>query len=101
AGSEETMLPLDPAAPDGIRIVAEGSTLANPISCTAGIATLDILQRPGTYEQLRSWGKRLGEGIRDAFARRGIAIQLTGVGPIVEFYVSDRPIYDYRAAQAT
>ncbi len=101
AGTEEAMLPLDPAAPDGIRVVAEGSTLANPITATAAVATLDILARPGTYEHLHSWGNRLGQGLREAFARRGMTIQLTGVGPIVEFYVSDTPVYDYRTAQAT
>ena len=101
AGNEATMHPLDPAAPDGIRVVAEGSTLANPVTATAAVATLDILSRPGTYEQLTSWGNRLGEGLREAFARRGVTIQLTGVGPIVEFYVSDTPVYDYRTAQRT
>ena len=101
AGTEEAMLPLDPQAPDGIRVVAEGSTLANPITMTAGLATLDILARPGVYPQLHAWGERLGEGLRDAFARHGRTIQLTGVGPIVEFYVSDTPVHDYRTAQAT
>jgi glutamate-1-semialdehyde 2,1-aminomutase len=101
AGNEETMRPLDPAAPDGIRIVAEGSTLANPVSSTAGLATLDILGVPDVYRQLHTWGDRLGQGLREAFARRGVTIQLTGVGPIVEFYVSDDPVHDYRAAQRT
>ena len=101
AGNEETMFALDPAAPDGMRVVAEGSTLANPISTTAGVATLAILGRAGVYEQLHDWGDRLGEGLREAFARRGVTIQLTGVGPIVEFYVSATPVHDYRTAQAT
>ena len=30
-----------------------------------------------------------------------MTIQLTGVGPIVEFYVSDAPVHDYRTALAT
>jgi glutamate-1-semialdehyde 2,1-aminomutase len=101
AGSEEAMQPLDPGAPDGIRVVAEGSTLANPVTATAAVATLEILSRPGVYEHLHDWGNRLGEGIREAFARRGTTIQLTGVGPIVEFYVSDTPVSNYRTAQAT
>ena len=101
AGTEAAMAPLDPAAPDGRRIVAEGSTLANPISTTAALATLEILSRPGTYEHLHAWGNRLGEGIREAFARRGIPVQLTGVGPIVEFLVADHPVRDYRAAMRT
>ena len=101
AGNEETMAPLDPAAPDGLRIVAEGSTLSNPLSATVALTTLDILGRPGAYEHLHGWGNRLAEGLREAFARRGVTIQLTGLGPIVEFYVSDTPVHDYRTAQAT
>ena len=31
----------------------------------------------------------------------GITIQQTGVGPIVEFYVSDTPVHDYRTAMQT
>ena len=101
AGSEEVMLPLDPAAPNGTRVVAEGSTIANPLSATASLATLEILGQPGVYKKLHDWGKRLGEGLVEAFACHGHTIQLTGVGPHVEFYVSDVPIFDYRAAQRT
>lgn len=101
AGTEEVMLPLDPAAPNGIRVVAEGSTLANPLSAIASLATLDILEQPGVYEHLHVWGTRLGAGLVEAFARHGVTIQLTGVGPHVEFYVSNEPINDYRAAQQT
>ena len=101
AGTEEVMLPLDPAAPNGIRVVAEGSTLANPLSAIASLATLDILEQPGVYEHLHDWGTRLGAGLVEAFARHGVTIQLTGVGPHVEFYVSNKPINDYRAAQQT
>jgi len=101
AGSEEVMAPLDPSAPDEIRIVAEGSTLGNPLTAAIGVATLEILGRPGVYEQLHSFGRRLGDGLREAFARRGVTIQLTGVGPIVEFYVSETPVHDYRTALAT
>jgi glutamate-1-semialdehyde 2,1-aminomutase len=101
AGSAEVMQPFDPSAPDRMRIVAEGSTLANPITCSAALATLDILSRPGAYEQLHGWGTALGEGLVAAFRRHGVAIQLTGVGPIVEFYVSDTPVHDYRTALGT
>ena len=100
-GSEAAMEPLDPKAPDAQRIVAEGSTLANPISATAALATLEILSRPGTYEHLHGWGDGAGEGLRDAFARQGRTIQLTGVGPIVEFFVSDGRSTDYLAAMRT
>jgi glutamate-1-semialdehyde 2,1-aminomutase len=101
AGSEQAMAPLDPGSPDGHRVVAEGSTLGNPVSATAALATLDVLSRPGTYEHLHRLGESLGAGLDEAFARRGTSIALTGVGPIIEFYVSDEPVRDYRTAMRT
>ncbi len=100
-GTDEVMSPLDPATRDGIRIIAEGSTLANPVSAIAALTTLEILSCPGTYEHLHDWGTRLFEGLAEVFAQRGILIQCTGVGPIVEFFVSNEPIYNYRAAVNT
>jgi len=101
AGTEAAMAPLDPAAPDGRRIVAEGGTLANPISATAALATLEVLSRPGAHAHLHAWGGELAEVIREAFARHGVAIQLTGVGPIVEFLVADHPTRGFREAMRT
>jgi glutamate-1-semialdehyde 2,1-aminomutase len=92
---------LDPAQPDGHRILTEGSFYGNPISMAAVAATLRELQRPGAHEHLHRVGNAIAERLVDAFARRGIAIQSTGVGPLVEFYVSDVPIRDYVSAQRT
>ena len=101
AGTEAAMAPLDPGAPDGRRIVAEGSTLANPVSAAAALATLDVLSQPGAHAHLHAWGSELSELIREAFARHGVAIQVTGVGPIVEFLVTDRPVHGFREAMRT
>ena len=43
----------------------EGSTLGNPISATAALATLDVLSRPGTYEHLHRLGGEIGDGLRE------------------------------------
>ena len=46
-------------------------------------------------------GDAIAAGLVAAFAERGSPFQSTGVGPLVEFYVSDVPVRDYVTAQRT
>ena len=43
----------------------------NPLAMTAGIKTLEILDRPGTYEHLDKVTGKLIQGIRDAGREAG------------------------------
>jgi glutamate-1-semialdehyde 2,1-aminomutase len=101
SGTAELMAWLDPGQPNGRRILAEGSFYGNPVSSAAGLAHLRELRRPGVYPQLHAIGDAIGAGLRDAFDARRIPIQLTGVGPLVEFYASATPVLDYVTAQRT
>jgi glutamate-1-semialdehyde 2,1-aminomutase len=101
AGTEELMAWLDPAQPDGRRVLAEGSFYGNPISMAAVAATLGELRKPGAHVHLHRVGEALASGLAVAFAARGIPFQSTGVGPLVEFYSSTTPIRDYVTAQRT
>ena len=101
AGTAEMMAWLDPAQPDGRRILAEGSYYGNPVSAAAAAATIRELHRPGVYEHLHGTGNAIGDRLVAAFADRGLPLQVTGVGPLVEFYVSDKPVLDYVTAQRT
>ena len=101
AGTAELMAWLDPARPDGQRILAEGSFHGNPLSMAAAVATLRELRRPGAYEHLHAIGNAIGARMVAAFDAAGLPLQMTGVGPLVEFYVSDQPVLDYVTAQRT
>lgn len=68
AGRAELMDLLAPAGP----VYQAGTLSGNPLSVRAGLETLRILARPGTYERLEAAGARLENGLRDvlkAFAR--------------------------------
>lgn len=43
-----------------------GTLSGNPLAMTAGIKTLEIMGRPGAYEQLSEMSKKVVEGILEA-----------------------------------
>lgn len=72
-----------------------GNTLnGNPLCAAAGLATLGVLSRPGTYERLESATRELREGIERAAAELGIGIQVLGDGPVVQVAFAEHPIND-------
>ena len=74
------------------------STLGgNPISCAASEAALRVLRRPGSYEHLHRIGHYLRETMRGVLARRGVAAQVIGDGPLAQIVFSDAPVTDYRS----
>jgi glutamate-1-semialdehyde 2,1-aminomutase len=75
------------------RAWASGTFNGNPVSATAGLAALDVLARPGTYEQLHRIGGRLRRGLVEAGARHGLAVQTPGEDAVfgVRFMANERP----------
>ena len=57
---------------------ASGTLSGNPVSTTAGLAALDVLSQPGTYEHLHHIGSRLRAGIVEAGRRHGFPTQAIG-----------------------
>jgi len=75
-----------------------GTLNGNPVSATAGLATLAVLERPGSYERLRKIGDRLRQGLGAIVARLGMPAQVLGTGPLANIYFSAEPITDYRSS---
>ncbi|HET8632292.1 MAG TPA: aminotransferase class III-fold pyridoxal phosphate-dependent enzyme [Thermomicrobiales bacterium] len=77
-----------------------GTFNGNPVAAAAGLATLDELARPGVYDRLRATALRLATGLEAAIAETGAPAQVLWDGPIVTVLFTDRPVVDYRSAQA-
>jgi len=58
-GRREIMVMMSPVGP----VYQAGTLSGNPLAMTAGIETLQILQQPGTYQQLEMKSATLEEGI--------------------------------------
>lgn len=66
-----------------------GTLTGNPISAAAGLACLNVLKRPGTYERLRALGARLREGLEEAGRDAGVAVQALGEGPVLSPLITE------------
>jgi glutamate-1-semialdehyde 2,1-aminomutase len=98
-GRREIMALANPRAPADPRKCFTGNTMCgNPVAATAGIATLNVLRRPGAYERLDEIGDRFRKGVAEIFARRGVPGQAIGAGPLSQICLTDVPVVDYRSA---
>ena len=93
AGRSDVMQHLDARRIERSRLVwASGTLNGNPLSASAGLAALDVLARPGTYERLHQVGGRLRREISAIGARHGFSAQTPGEDAVfgVRFTSSSR-----------
>ncbi|MEK9860271.1 MAG: aminotransferase class III-fold pyridoxal phosphate-dependent enzyme [Alphaproteobacteria bacterium] len=76
-----------------------GTLSGNPVAAVAGLKTMEILRRPGAYDQLRGIGKILQEMQTDALNKAGIAHQLVGDETLFDIIFTDQPCVDYRSTK--
>jgi glutamate-1-semialdehyde 2,1-aminomutase len=95
-GRADVMSRLAPLGP----VYQAGTLSGNPLALAAGLATLGLLARPGTYERLEQLGARLEQGLRAAAKRAGISTgHLNRVGSMMTFFFADAPVTDYATAK--
>ena len=63
AGSDEIMAHFDKSTAGDSFLPQIGTLSGNPVAAAAGLATLEILKRPGAYDQLFATGAILMEGL--------------------------------------
>ncbi|HSH70008.1 MAG TPA: glutamate-1-semialdehyde 2,1-aminomutase [Deferrisomatales bacterium] len=96
-GRREIMEKVAPVGP----VYQAGTLSGNPLAMAAGIATLKLLQRPGTYEALEEKAARLCDGMAEITARRGVAAFHTRVGAMFCTFFQEGPVTDYTSALAS
>jgi len=75
-----------------------GTLSGNPLAMAAGIATLELLDAPGSYERLESLGDRLERGMRAAIGgKSNLAFQR--VGSMFCLYFCSGPVRNYDDAK--
>ncbi len=83
-------------ADDPRRIIVSGTFNGYPVGAVAGLATLDVLERPGTYERLFQMGDRITREITAMGRRLSIPLLVGGEGPVLQvLFTDDREIVDY------
>lgn len=80
-------------APGGTVFFA-GTYNAHPMSTTAALATLDVLE-DGGYARLFGLGERMRAGLRGIVERLGLQATVTGFGSVFLTYFMEGPIRSY------
>ncbi len=97
AGREEVMALFDRDRAGEERFVPQIGTLSgNPVAAAAGVATLQVLERPGTYERFFEVGRRLMEGLSERLARAGAEAQILGEPPMFDVVFTAAEVRNYR-----
>ncbi len=73
-----------------------GTLSGNPLAAAAGLKTLEILRREGSYEQLKVAGERLMSSITTAMNEAGIACQIVGEPMLFDVLFTEAPVNNYR-----
>ena len=77
-----------------------GTFSANPMTMTAGLATLEQLTAEA-FEHLNSLGDRLRAGLNELFARKSITARVVGPGSLFGIYFTDADLTNYRSLMRT
>ncbi len=100
AGRADIMAHFDRAkSGDEGYLMQVGTLSGNPIAAAAGLATLEILKRPGAYDGVRAHGRALMDGMNAALRRAGLPGQALGETVMFDVIFADGPLTDYRALQ--
>ena len=75
-GRDEIMCRLAPTGP----VYQAGTLSGNPLAVTAGMTTLKILKRPGTYQGLENLANQLRGGLIRAADQAGVSVHVNQVG---------------------
>jgi glutamate-1-semialdehyde 2,1-aminomutase len=74
-----------------------GTLSGNPVAAAAGLATLEILRRPGAYDRIFATGRELMGTLAELLKRNGLTAQVTGEPPLFDVVFSNEPVWNYRA----
>jgi glutamate-1-semialdehyde 2,1-aminomutase len=74
-----------------------GTLSGNPVASVAGLATLEVLREPGTYERVFATGRRLMDGLAEMIRARDLPAQVIGEPVLFDIIFAEGEIYDYRS----
>jgi glutamate-1-semialdehyde 2,1-aminomutase len=97
AGRAEIMAHFDRGAVgDDAFLMQIGTLSGNPVAAAAGLATLEILRRPGAYDRLFATGRELMRNLDGLLKDAGIPAQVIGAPPLFDVVFAAEPVRDYR-----
>jgi glutamate-1-semialdehyde 2,1-aminomutase len=96
-GGRELMELIAPAGP----VYQAGTLSGNPVAMAAGLATLEALAQPGSWQKAADWAAQADLLITRAAKRAGIPVVVQRVGTMFTPFFSPDPVRTYSEAKRT
>ncbi|BAZ31374.1 glutamate-1-semialdehyde aminotransferase [Cylindrospermum sp. NIES-4074] len=94
-GRRDIMSMIAPAGP----VYQAGTLSGNPLAMTAGIKTLELLQKPGTYEYLERITQKLADGLLQIAQQTGHAACGGHISAMFGLFFTSGPVHNYEDAK--
>lgn len=76
-----------------------GTLSGNPVAAAAGLKTMEVLRRKGSYDKLRAIGKSLQDMQSDVLTKAGVPHQICGDETLFDIFFTKAACRDYRSAK--
>jgi glutamate-1-semialdehyde 2,1-aminomutase len=96
-GKRELMEYIAPAGP----VYQAGTLSGNPLAMAAGLATLEVLSRPGVWQRAEEWAARAASAMSRAAARAGVPLTVQRVGTMFTPFFTGEAVRDFAGAKRT
>ncbi|MDN3567815.1 aspartate aminotransferase family protein [Paeniroseomonas aquatica] len=73
-----------------------GTLSGNPVAAVAGLATMEVLRRPGAYEGVFETGRTMMREMAAMLAKAGVPAQVIGEPPLFDVVFTAEAVRDYR-----
>jgi glutamate-1-semialdehyde 2,1-aminomutase len=94
-GRKDIMSMVAPAGP----MYQAGTLSGNPLAMTAGIKTMELLQKPGAYEHLEKITKRLADGLLQIAKETGHAACGGNISGMFGLFFCEGPVHNFEDAK--
>ena len=96
-GRADIMAKLAPLGP----VYQAGTLSGNPVALAAGLKTIELLGRAGTYEKLEASSARLASGLTAAARAAGVPVTLNREASMLTGFFTAGPVTDYATAKTS
>jgi glutamate-1-semialdehyde 2,1-aminomutase len=96
-GRRDLMERIAPAGP----VYQAGKLSGNPLAMAAGLATLELLARPGTWERAETFARDVSHAIERRAREAGVPVTVQRVGTMFTPFFTAEPVRDFAAARRT
>ena len=100
AGRGDIMAHMDKGSVDDGEFMPQIGTLSgNPVAAVAGLKTLEILRREGTYDRIFATGARIKNALQKLLDEAEIPAKVIGEASLFDVFFTESDVTDYRSAQ--